>query len=281
VINALTIDVEDWFHTKEFDFERSEWPAFERRIDYGMNLLLDLLDKYNAKATFFILACVAAESPNLIRRIKSKGHEIGSHGSFHELVSLQTKRGFVKDITYSKELLEDISGDKVSAFRASSWSIDKNTLWALDVLDSLGFEIDSSLQPFRTPLSGMRKSPIEPFYPIIYGDKLEMLEFPVGVLDFAGLRIPFAGGFYLRALPLSFVEFSLKKVNRKRATSIYTHPWEYDDCQPRVKVSPLKDFIHYYNIRNTHSKLESLLCKFNFAPMSQIIKNNDYKSVAL
>lgn len=279
--NALTIDVEDWYHTKEFDFPCDSWNQYEDRIENSTALLLDLLEQYDVKATFFILGCVARDHPELVKRIHEKGHQIGSHGSRHELVYRQTREKFTQDIRFSKALLEDLIGEDVTYFRSSSWSIGRNNLWALEVLEQEGFLVDSSIQPFQTPLSGMKNAPLTPFYPIVDGKRLGLLEFPPGVLPVGPLRVPFCGGFYLRAIPLPLIEFAFRSINRSHETLLYTHPWEYDVGQPKLKTTPLLKFVHYFQIGKTYGKLEHLLKSFEFTTMKAIISSNQYDAIAL
>lgn len=274
--NALTVDVEDWYHTKDFDFDYKDWGKYESRIEYSLNTILELFLKHNVKATFFVLGYVARNHPELIRKIQSQGHEIGSHGNYHKLVYKQTPKEFREDICNSKKLLEDILGKEVNFFRASSWSISSENLWALNILEEEGFKVDSSVQPFKTPLSGMKKSPITPFHPIVNGKKLNLLEFPPTVLSLGGLKIPFAGGFYLRILPFQIIKYALKNVNKKREGLIYTHPWETDINQPKLKTSPIIKFVHYTNISTTTGKLEKLLSSFEFFTLGETIKDKKY-----
>lgn len=279
--NALTIDVEDWYQTKDFDFPYHTWNQYEVRIEESMALLLDLLEQYDVKATFFVLGCIAKDHPELVKRIQAMGHQIGSHGSRHELVYRQTRDEFTQDVRYSKALLEDLTGEGVTYFRSSSWSIGSENLWALEVLEQEGFLVDSSVQPFKTPLSGMKHAPITPFYPVIEGRKLDLLEFPPGVLPIGTLRLPFCGGFYLRAIPLPLIELAFRRVNRQHETLLYTHPWEYDHQQPRLQAGPLLRFVHYYQLTKTYGKLEHLLKNFEFTTMRDIISSNQYEAIAL
>jgi polysaccharide deacetylase family protein (PEP-CTERM system associated) len=277
--NALTIDVEDWYQTLDFNFDIKTWNTYEDRIEYSLNLIIDMLDKYNVKGTFFVLGCLAEKHPKLIRRLAEKGHEIGSHGSFHKLVYSQTKEEFREDIMKSKKLLEDITAKEVVLFRASSWSISENTLWALSILEEEGYMCDSSIQPFKTPLSGINGAPRVPYYPIVNGEKLKLLEFPPTVMSINKLAIPFCGGLYLRALPMPFINYAINKVNKSSSALIYAHPWEVDLGQPRLDVPPHIQFTHYYNLNNTLNKLNKLLHKFEFVPLGEVIKGVQYDAL--
>lgn len=279
--NALTIDVEDWFTTMDFNFDAKSWDSFEDRLDYGMKSIMELLSKHNVKATFFILAYCAKKHVELVKEISRQGHEIGSHGSLHRMVFKQTPQEFREDIAYSKNLLEDITGNKVDMFRASSWSLSRNTLWAFEILEEEGFKCDSSIQPFKTPLSGFGKAPKVPFHPVIKGRKLNLLEFPSTVLTAGDICLPFSGGLYLRTLPLAFVKYALKKVNKERPAMLYVHPWEFDLGQPKLPVPMHIKFTHYYNIKSNLKKLEEMITSFDFGKLGDITLNQSYESFDL
>jgi polysaccharide deacetylase family protein (PEP-CTERM system associated) len=279
--NAFTIDVEDWYHTMDFNFPINTWNNYEDRIDYNLKTILEKLSKHNTKATFFVLGCVASKHPELIREIANQGHEIGSHGNMHKMITTQSEEEFKEDIMVSREILQDIVQKKVNLYRSSSWSIVPKTVWALNILEQEGFICDSSIQPFKTPLSGFKNSPREPFYPIINGEKLNLLEFPPSVLSLGKLCFPFCGGLYLRMLPIKFIKDALKNVNKTTQGLIYTHPWEWDVNQPKLKVPPHIKFTHYYNLQNTINKLDNLLDNFDFIPLGDLIKEGNYKAIIL
>ena len=279
--NAFTIDVEDWYQTLDFNFDIKDWCNFEDRVENSTETILDLLEKHNTKATFFILGYIAKKHPTLVRKIVTKGHEIGSHGTWHKMVTLQTREEFKKNVLTSKKTIEDITGIGVQLYRSSSWSICQKTLWALEILNELGFICDSSIQPFKTPLSGMKNVSCDPFYPIINNKRLDLIEFPATVLKFWKFRIPFSGGFYLRLIPYSILSKSMKCVNKNRQGMIYVHPWETDVEQPRLKLPLHIRAIHYTNLNKTTFKLDKLLNEFEFVPLGELIKENNYISISL
>lgn len=279
--NIFTVDVEDWFHTMDFNFPVSSWANYENRLDYGMKIILELLDKYDTKATFFILGCIAKSNPNLVKQISERGHEVASHGNLHRMITTQDKEEFRDDVTISKEILEQTTGKSINLYRSSSWSIVPKTIWALEVLEELSFKYDSSIQPFSTPLSGFKRAPRTPYYPVINGRTLRLLEFPPSVLSFGKACFPFCGGLYLRTLPKSFVAYALKKVNKKGPGMIYTHPWESDVNQPFLKVPAHIKFTHYYNLKSTAEKLEYLLKEFEFSTFSEVVKDGKFPALEL
>lgn len=276
---ALTVDVEDWYQTKDFDFEN--WDGFEDRVERNVMRLLELFFHNNVHATFFILGYAAEKHPNLVREIAKYGHEIASHGMRHTLVTCQRRDEFKSDLLASKAVIEDAAGVEVNIYRASSWSISKDALWALEVLDECGFMCDSSIQPFVTPLSGMRKVPDKPFHPIVNGNSLKLIEFPSTVVKRMGVTIPFSGGFYLRFWPYSFIRAWLTAAGKQKDAFIYCHPWEIDTEQPRLKAPLHIKMVHYYNLRSTYKKLEKLLMDFKFCTMGDIVRGGGYSSYEL
>lgn len=279
--NALTIDVEDWYQTLDFHFPRETWDGYEDRIEDSLKRLTDVLEQNDVKATFFVLSSLARKHRGLIRNLAENGHEIASHGSFHQLVYEQSPDEFREDVRSSRKALEDITGRKIEMFRASSWSISLPTLWALDILEEEGFVCDSSVQPFHTFLSGMKNAPVSPYHPVLNGRRLRLLEFPPTVFSVGKIVIPFAGGFYLRAFPQPVIERLLKRVNRKRSGLLYIHPWEVDAGQPRLKVPPLVRLSHYYHLKRNLDKFDRLVRAFAPVPLGTLVREGNYPSIAL
>lgn len=274
--NALTVDVEDWYHGHDLDIDPHRWDSLEDRIERSTGAVLDLLSRHGARATFFVLGHVARRHPAMVREIASAGHEIGSHGDMHRLVYSQDRVQFREDLLASRRTLEDITGRDVKIYRAPSWSISKSSLWALEILEEEGFTCDSSVQPFKTPLYGIDGAPVFPYHPVIGGRRLEILEFPPTVLPLGPLRLPFAGGLYLRALPVRVVALALGLVNRGRPGMVYVHPWEMDPGQPRIRVPAMLRLIHYLNLEQTKDKLGLLLNKFRFVPLGDLVESGGY-----
>lgn len=275
------MDVEDWYHTSDFDFDPKLWGNFEDRVDYSTNLLLDLLAEHSIKATFFVLGCVADKHAGLIQRIVNSGHELASHGNSHCMITRMTQDVFREDIRTAKKILEDIAGIEINLYRAPSWTICAKTLWALEILEEAGYLGDSSVQPFATPLSGFKGAPVAPYHPVINGKSLKLIEFPPTVLDIGSVRVPFSGGLYLRVMPSFLFHLALKKINQNREGMVYIHPWELDPLQPRQSVSPLIWLTHYLNLGRTKGKLEKLMNQFEFVPLGDLIKCREYPSIPL
>ncbi|MFC4103345.1 DUF3473 domain-containing protein [Paenibacillus xanthanilyticus] len=276
MLNALTVDVEDYYMTSGLNIAPSEWPRYEDRVAQSTAEVLELFAQYGARGTFFILGCVAQRHPSLVADIARDGHEIGSHGGWHRLVTSQTPSEFRADVRFSKEVLEGITGRKVELYRAPSWSITPERYEALHILAEEGFRVDSSLQPFRTPLSGVAGGPRAPFRPYVNGRLTGLTEFPQSVAEMNGMPLPFSGGFYLRALPYRYVQWALKQVNRSRPGMIYLHPWELDLGQPRLPAPPHIRLVQYYGLAGMRPKLERLLRDFAFAPLGELIRERTY-----
>ena len=274
--NAFTADIEDWYHAHDLGIEPECWDNIENRVAYGTERILELLAKCNILGTFFVLGDVAYKQPALVKRIAAEGHEIGSHGNLHRMVDTQSKEDFKKDLLSSKYLLEDLTGQRIQLYRAPSWSISRNSIWALEILEAEGFICDSSIQPFKTPLSGMKGTPTIPFHPVIGNNRLNLVEFPPTVLQFGKLRLPFCGGFYLRALPEDLVKWAFGRINKKRSGLLYVHPWEVDTSQPRLAASMVVRFTHYLNLHKTLGKLEKLLQTLDFVPLGHLIQDGHY-----
>lgn len=272
-MNSLTIDVEDWYHALDIDIARTSWDDCEKRVHIGTLSILDSLDKYNIKGTFFILGSVAKNSPDLVKDISNRGHTIGSHGYEHRLITDMSRNEFVEDTRRAKSIVEDITGIEVNMYRASTWSITDKNLWALEVLEDEGFVLDSSVQPFKTYLSGYSGAPVQPYHPRIGDRTLKILEVPPSVIDIGSLRIPFSGGLYFRVLPVGFVKLGLDWVNRNRDGLIYIHPWEFDNLQPHVANSTFSKFTHYYGIKSNLKKLEKLMSKTEFISLTKWLED--------
>jgi polysaccharide deacetylase family protein (PEP-CTERM system associated) len=277
MINALTIDVEDYYQVSAFESVVSfeQWGRFESRVEQNTYRILSILDASRTKATFFILGWIAENYPGLVRAIHAGGHEIASHGYRHRLLYHMREGEFREDTRKSKELLEDICGAAVIGYRAASYSIVHRTLWCLDVLQELGFAYDSSIFPIHHDRYGMPESRrfLHRIPSAVNGG---IWEFPLSTVRVGRMNFPVAGGGYLRLLPYRFVRWGLRHINRreKQPAIIYLHPWELDPNQPRIKGSRVSVFRHYVNLGRTESKLHALLKDFSFAPVRDLIANH-------
>jgi len=272
--NALTIDVEDYFHVAAFSSVCSpeRWDSYECRVERNTDRLLAIFDENNVKATFFILGWVAERFPALVRRIAEMGHEVASHGFSHRLIYEQTPDDFRVETIKSKHILEDIAQSSVIGYRAASYSITKQSEWALDILADAGFQYDSSIVPVYHDLYGIPGAPDSPGV-ISTPDGRSLVEFPPSTVKFANARIPVGGGGYFRIFPYAITRKALSYINQKEGKpfSFYLHPWEIDPDQPRMEVKLRSRFRHYTNLSRCEGRLRRLLKAFEFAPMREVL----------
>lgn len=275
IYNSLTIDVEDYYMVSAFSdvIKFENWHDYESRVEKNTYKILDLFDKYEIKATFFVLGWVAEKYPKLIRDIYSEGHEIASHGYNHRLIYNLTPHEFKEDVRITKSILEDIIGFHIIGYRGASYSIVKKTLWALDILIEEGFLYDSSIFPIRHDRYGFPEA--NRFPHIIERSNGTIVEFPPSTYYLFGQNIPIAGGGYLRLFPLKFIRFAIKRINKKEKNIVilYLHPWEVDPDQPRMNGRFLSRMRHYINLKSTLPKLNILLREFRFKPLSLLLEN--------
>lgn len=262
----LTIDLEDWFHS--LDTDSSQWGKYERRIEYSTNLLLNLLAEKKAKATFFVLGDVAKEHPKLIKKIDLEGHEIGSHGFNHEFVYKQTQNNFRSDLRYSINLLSDLTGKRITSYRAPYFSITKQSLWAFNILAEEGIKIDSSIFPVINHRYGIPDNERLP-----YQLKNGIWEFPITTYKTLLGNIPFSGGVYFRFLPVPISKFFTSTLlNRNEPVLIYFHPWEFDSSQPSLdEISQFLKFRHYYGLKENFKKFAKLISDLKVVSLSERI----------
>jgi len=269
VTNALTIDVEDYFQVSAFapHIPRSEWPTRECRVELNVDRILAMLDHHDTKATFFTLGWVAERYPELVRRIVAGGHELASHGYGHERATEQTEAAFFDDIRHAKSILEDICGLEVKGYRAPSFSIGHQNLWAFDCLERAGYRYSSSIYPIRHDHYGM---PDAPRHAHAVGG---LLEVPATTLRFMNRNWPASGGGYFRLMPYGLSRWMLRRINHAdQLTAVfYFHPWEIDPEQPRIPgIGARTRFRHYVNIHRMEARLHRLLGDFCWGRMDHL-----------
>lgn len=273
VSNALTVDVEDYFQVTAFSDRvcRSTWDKFECRVEANTEKLLRIFDEAGVRGTFFILGWIAERYPALVRRIAYHGHELASHGYWHQLVYELTPEAFATDIDASKEAIADASGIVVTAYRAPSFSITKRSLWALEILTKHGFQVDSSIFPisghdrYGYPEAPKEIHPIETFNGTLH-------EFPPTAWSRGRVHVPIGGG-YFRLFPLELSCRAIEGVRRAgRPAMFYTHPWEFDPGQPRFPGVKWKTRSrHYVGLKRTETRLRKMLARYKFGTMSQVL----------
>jgi polysaccharide deacetylase family protein (PEP-CTERM system associated) len=269
-VNALTIDVEDYFQVSAFApfIDRASWDAIPCRAEANVTRILAMLDQHGAKATFFTLGWVAERYPAIVRAIVAQGHELASHGYGHQRASDLTPAEFTADIVRAKSLLEDIGGVAVRGYRAPSFSINQDNLWALDCIREAGYAYSSSIYPVKHDHYGMPNAPR-----FAYASLPDLVEVPPTTVDLFNRNWPAAGGGWFRLLPYAMSRWLIQRVNRVdgEACMFYFHPWEVDPLQPRVPGIDAKTrFRHYVNLDRMQARLERLLQDFRWDRVDRV-----------
>lgn len=271
---ALSVDVEDYFQVEALRAfcPRERWESFEDRTVMNTERLLDLFEAHSARGTFFVLGWTARRHPELVRKIAAAGHEIASHGFDHELIYRQTPDAFRQDVRRARQLLQDLSRQDVSGYRAPSYTIVSKTLWALPILLEEGHRYDSSIFPIARRRYGMPGAHRWPHR--IPVDRLRsIVEFPLPTVRIGPLNVPATGGAYMRLLPYRFQMWSLSRMLRAGLPFIVSvHPWEMDPEQPRFPVGARTRWTHYHNLGRAATRLGGLLSLARFEPLCEILK---------
>jgi len=274
MLNAMTVDVEDYFHVSAFAgvVSQSQWLSYESRICRNTERMLDVLDEAGVRATFFVLGWVAEQFPDLVKRIHRAGHELASHSYDHGLVYEKTPEEFRDDLRRAKAAIEDASGVAVVGYRAPSYSVVERSLWALDVLVSEGYSYDSSIYPIRHDRYGIPTWPRHIHRVERAGGSL--WELPGSTVRYMGMNLPMGGGGYFRLLPYDWTRMGIRRLNEQegRPAIFYLHPWELDPDQPRLNAGALSRFRHYTNLDQTEPRLRRLLRDFQFGAISQVLE---------
>jgi len=262
---VFTVDVEEYFQVHAFEglVAREAWDSFPSRVERNTGAVLDTLDRWGARGTFFVLGWVAKRHPRLVRRIAQSGHEVASHGWSHRKVTSLTPEEFRKEVRSSRNLLEDLTGTRIWGFRAPSFSVVPGVEWAFDVLLEEGYRYDSSVFPVHRLGNCFPGAPREPH--LLVRPSGELLELPMATLTVGGLSVPAAGGAYFRHWPYQLVRQAFRQLSAKGGPGVfYIHPWEVDPGQPRLAVGPLARLRHYRGLARTAAALERLLGEFAF-----------------
>ena len=273
-MNAFSVDVEDYFQVAAFEgtVPRATWDRLEPRVERNTRRLLELCDRHQVKGTFFVLGWVAERWPQLVRDIRDAGHELGTHGQDHRRVTTLTPHEFRADVRRSKQTIEDAAGVEVIGYRAPSYSIVRETLWAVDVLAEEGFRYDSSIFPIRHDRYGIPDFPRFP-RPLRGHDGTALHEVPISTVRLGGMNLPFVGGGYLRHFPFSFIRWGMERLNgfEKWPAILYIHPWEIDPEQPRQPVRWLTRLRHYRNLHRTEERLTRLFSDYSFTTIREVL----------
>jgi polysaccharide deacetylase family protein (PEP-CTERM system associated) len=274
--NALTIDLEDWYHP---ELVRPHLPKTEHaaQIEQSTRQLLQLLRQRETRATFFLLGEVVLRHPRLIEAIAAEGHELGCHGMHHTPLWRMTPDEFRTELQeFAAVIQETVPGVEVVGFRAPTFSLDNRSVWALPVLAEFGYHYDSSVFPLRNPLYGVNGTPLAPYRPSrqdvrVRDRSAAVIEFPMSVWSWAGIKLPVCGGSYLRVLPWWLIRSCLHRISKERPFVIYVHPWETYPPTQRLPLPIASRLVTYHNLGRMLGRLESLLDQFSFAPMQAVL----------
>lgn len=268
----FTVDVEEYFQVYALSsvVSREDWDRYPRRLSHSMPRILEQLARHDAKGTFFILGWVAQHSPDIVRAIAAAGHEIASHGFWHQRVTTLSPSEFREDIRASKSALEDVSGNSVTGYRAPSFSIVPGYEWAFDALLEEGYRYDSSLFPIHRRAYGYPGAPRVPH--IIQRPAGQIIEIPLATTRIAGLTLPAAGGAYLRQLPFWLTQRAFTEASARGVpATFYLHPWEIDPGQPSISVGYVTRMRHYRGLGGMLGRVERLLQRFRFTTIASYL----------
>lgn len=271
MVNAFSVDVEDYFHVEALArvVRPGDWDRMEYRAERNTRRMLELLAGQGVRGTFFMLGWIAQRSPGLVRDIHAAGHEVACHGENHQVIYGQSPEQFRRETREAKSRLEDTIGAAVVGYRAATYSITRDSLWALDALEETGFRYDSSIFPIHHDLYGIPDAPRFPHRP----GSGRLIEIPITTVEVLGQRLPCGGGGYFRLLPYRLFRAGLRRVNARdgQAGVFYCHPWEIDPGQPRVAGLSLKSRLrHYTNLDRMEARLRRLLGDFRWARMDEV-----------
>jgi polysaccharide deacetylase family protein (PEP-CTERM system associated) len=273
-VHALSFDVEEHFQVANLaeHFPRERWDEEASRVAIGMGRVLEVLARHGARATFFFLGWIAERHPELVRRCLEGGHEVASHGYDHAFLTGMDASALHRDLERTEEALRAAGAPRPQGFRASTFSLNRSTWWAFDVLVARGYRYDSSVHPIRHPDYG-----VPDFEPGISRVKVpgggSIIEFPVSTVRLLGRNLPMGGGGYFRLLPVAVTELLARRVEASgRPLALYLHPWELDPDQPRVPAPPLRRLRHYLNLGRTLPRLDRILSRWRFAGYAEVLE---------
>jgi polysaccharide deacetylase family protein (PEP-CTERM system associated) len=280
--HVMSVDVEDYFMVEAFagSVSRESWDRRPSRVVTNTRRVLDLFDKFNVKGTFFFVGWVAQKFPELVRDVYARGHELACHSFWHRTVYSLTPREFREDTRAAVRTIEDAAGAKIYGYRAPSWSITKECLWALDILAEEGFAYDSSIYPIHHDLYGVPGAQRFPYTHQLKGGQ-SLLEFPPTTVRLLGQNLPAAGGGYLRILPLAYTRWVFREFEQKcrEKVVVYFHPWELDPEQPRIRDKWKSRLRHYTNLQRMERRIESLMENYSFRPFNDPIESRVHVEV--
>lgn len=274
-VNGLSVDVEDYYHVEAFAdrITPALWPSFPSRVADNTRRVLELFARHAARGTFFVLAYVVEREPGLVREIQAAGHEVGCHSHLHRCIFRLTRDEFRADTRRARALLEDAGGKAIVGYRAPTFSVTRQSLWALEILAEEGFRYDSSVFPVRHDVYGIPQAP-RFVYEWEVGNGKRLYEIPPLTFRFLGRNLPLGGGGYLRMLPMWYTRWGLGRVRREEQPAVvYLHPWELDPGQPRLEGRRRSVLRHYSNLGKMEGRVKELLAGGSFVPFCEMLEN--------
>jgi polysaccharide deacetylase family protein (PEP-CTERM system associated) len=273
VPNALSVDVEDYYHVEAFHdrIAPDTWPLYRSRVVENTHHVLELLNRVGARATFFVLGWVAERNPRLVREIVAAGHEVGCHSYWHQCAWRLSPKEFRADTRRARAAIEDAGSRPVLGYRAPSFSIVKDSLWAVEILAEEGFVYDSSVFPIHHDVYGLPQAPRFPFAWTTPAGHV-LYELPIATTRFFRWNLPAAGGAYLRILPEWYTNWAMRRIRREgQGFIVYFHPWEIDPQQPRLGGGLKSKFRHYFHLDHMEVRVERMLNSGRFAPLIEFL----------
>jgi polysaccharide deacetylase family protein (PEP-CTERM system associated) len=276
-LHAVSFDVEEYFQVANLrhHFRQEDWAEVPSRVNVGMDAILSALERHGARATFFFLGWIAERHPDLVRRCMDGGHEIASHGFEHLFLQDLGPERLDQDLARTEEALAAAGAPRPVGFRASTFTLTRETWWAFDVLVQRGYRYDSSIHPVRHPVYGVPD--FDPGISTVAVEGGEIVEFPVSTYPLLGRNLPVGGGGYFRLLPGAVTRAAVGSLaKRGQSAALYLHPWEFDPEQPRIPAPWFSRFRHYLNLDRTLPRLESLLARHRFVSMSEVLESHGH-----
>lgn len=276
--DVLSVDVEDYYHVEAFAdcVSPSSWPDFPSRVRANTQRVLQIFEEHGCHGTFFVLGWVAEREPALVREIIEAGHEVACHSYSHRRVSSLTPEEFREDLRRARAVIEDAAGVQILGYRAPTFSIGRDSLWALEILSEERFLYDSSIFPIRHDLYGLPGAPRFP-YRLQFGSKRMLFEIPITTVRMGGMAWPAGGGGYLRFLPMQYTRWAIRQIHEKEHQPfvLYFHPWELDPDQPRIAGKWKSKFRHYAGLGVMEKRLRELLASGHFMPLIDLVRRLD------
>lgn len=273
ILNAMTVDVEDYFHVSAFStvVKPSDWDSYESRVVKNTDRVLAIFDAAGVSATFFVLGWVADRFPALVRRIQAAGHDLASHSYDHGLVYHKTPEAFRADLQRARDTIEQATGTSVVGYRAPSYSITRQSLWALEILEDEGYTYDSSIYPIRHDRYGIPDW--ERHIHRVGRRDAGLWEVPGSTIRRLAVNLPIGGGGYFRLLPYGWTRWGIRRLNlqERRPAIFYIHPWEIDPGQPHLRAGAMSRMRHYANLEHTEARLQRLLREFRFGTIVEVL----------